>query len=84
MLLLMCASFLVFFTRKKKSCEQSDYHVMLQEQIEPHFQVAIRSLSSQGHQRQQMSRQPPSSSTYITMVPTPGMAYSECEWRTQG
>ncbi|KAG0516051.1 hypothetical protein BDA96_10G329800 [Sorghum bicolor] len=51
---------------------KADYHVMLKEQIEPRLQVAIRSLSSQGHQRQQMSRQTPSSSTYITMFPTPG------------
>jgi E1A/CREB-binding protein len=47
---------------------------MLKEQIEPRLQVAIRSLSSQGHQRQQMSHQTPSSSAYITMFPTPGMA----------
>lgn len=74
MLLLLCASFLVFYKKKYISYEQADYHVMLKEQIEPRLQVAIRSLSSQGHQRQQMSHQTPSSSTYITMFPTPGMA----------
>jgi len=49
---------------------------MLNEPIDLHLKAAIRILSGQGHQRQQMLNQTATSSSYITMVPTPGTAQS--------
>ncbi|XP_062229754.1 probable histone acetyltransferase HAC-like 1 [Phragmites australis] len=51
---------------------KADYYVMLNEPMDQLLQVAIKVLSTQGHQRQQMSQQTPTSSTYATMVPPPG------------
>lgn len=56
--------------------EQDDYYNILEKPIGPHLKNAIRTITAQGQQRQQMSRQIISSSSYGTMIPTSGMAQS--------
>ncbi|KAL6603524.1 hypothetical protein ACP70R_043885 [Stipagrostis hirtigluma subsp. patula] len=56
---------------------KANYYAMLNEPIERLLEGAIRDLSTQGHQRQQMSQQAPNSSSHSTMVPTPG-SISRC------
>jgi E1A/CREB-binding protein len=56
--------------------EQTDYYNMMKGPVEPQLQFAIKTLSAQNQHNQQnpqMARQIASSSSYGTMIPTPGM-----------
>ena len=46
---------------------------MMKTPVEPQLQFAIKTLSAQNQQNQQISRQIGSSSGYGTMIPTPGI-----------
>ncbi|XP_062218154.1 probable histone acetyltransferase HAC-like 1 isoform X2 [Phragmites australis] len=58
----------------RKFSNKNEYYNMMKGPVEPQLQFAIKILSAQNQQNQQMSRQIASSSSYGTMIPTPGMA----------
>ncbi|KAL5212444.1 hypothetical protein ABZP36_023291 [Zizania latifolia] len=57
----------------RKFSNKNDYYNMMKGPVEPQLQFAIKTLSAQNQQNQQMSRQMASSSGYGTLIPTPGI-----------